>query len=547
MPKWKVPGYEPGQSQDPKNKVLAPREIVWDAERNFIRVGNGSDLGGVPLVSPYYREESASIPNPVNLRSILLDRQVSRMLAGAGDGEASEEARAEETRKFQAMADQGRSFSVPEPSVTFAVNTIRVALGQTIEGSGQYGSDQLSNGGKFQFSGNGVDPVFQVGNGSGSSRHQTLRDLSVINDGGQCIQIANAPNVLLDRIRALSSGGANTIVGTYSYRAAIRDSTVSAVAGGTAIDFLDNVNGLTIDHTTVTGGSLGRAIRIGQSQAICLINNVIESSLEGIWISSTHDPGDGLCSGVILEGNYVEQCKTPFVLGIVFPIQGLKCSANYISNKEGVISKREASIQFGRIFGGSIQDNVIYPHQNEYIFRVWLTVPTGDCEDLSVVRNRVNGKPAQIYQVAGDYAANSSVRATIGAECHFDFMGDGLPIGTPHIAEWISPIVDAAIGTPMLAWLPDRRKVLGGKIKSVEISDHNGGTHSGVAVAIGRATAPSENVDVPNMATLQTADGLVSLPLKAASIFDRSSSVYRVIGAQGQTAKFRIRIRYRAN
>lgn len=57
---------------------------------------------------------------PVPLKTVLLDRQLTRMLSGAGDGDTSTSARITETAKFQAMCDTGRSFEVPEPKDFFS-------------------------------------------------------------------------------------------------------------------------------------------------------------------------------------------------------------------------------------------------------------------------------------------------------------------------------------------------------------------------------------------------------------------------------------------
>lgn len=542
---WRPPFHREGVTPDPADYIVQERDLIVDTERQILRFGNGADYGGVPVATPFYIEEAPSIPNPVNLRTILTDRQVTRMLSGAGDGDTSAPARAAETLKFQNIANQGKSFSVPEPNTTYAVNTINLALGQTVQGCGQWQNAAVLYGGRFQFTGNGVDPVFAMGNGSGNPRHQTLMDLSAFNDGADVVFVDNAPNCLLQRIRLRTPGNACAVRARYAYRFAIRDSWI---AGNDAIRCLDNINGLEIDHCTITGGSGGRAMQIGQSQAVRLTNNIIESSLEGVWIASTSDSGDGLCSGLTIADNYIEQSKTPFKLGTVFTVQGLDMSGNYISNASvAIISAREASIQFGRIRGGSIQDNAIYPHATEDVFRLQMDVVTGDFEDLSVVRNRVNGTPANTFQLMGTYAANASVKAVIGGQCHFDFMGSGDPIGTPHVNEWVSPVIDAAAGQPSSIWLQNSRKTLGGRIKSIDVIDHNGGTHAGTLIAIGRTGAATETVASTNMSSLTFSGGIAPLTVASTAVLDGFESLYQVTGAASQTAKFRIRIRYRAN
>lgn len=499
-----------------------------------------------------------AIPNPVILRTIMLDAQVSRMLAGAGDGDTDPSAVTAETAKFQALIDQGRSFSVPEPDVTYTVNTLALAQGQTIEGCGQFGSPLDAAGGKFQFTGNGVDPVFRCGDGTGDPRQMTLRDLSVYNDGAACVDVSNAPNFIAERVRLRALDGANALQMALSYRAAIRDSHITASGGGTAIHALDKMNGLTIDNVTCTGGSAGRAMQIGQSQGIRLVSNIIESSREGIFIGATSDSGDGNCNGVLVAANYFEQVGEPLRLGTRFTLSGLECVSNFLSNgAASVITYRQAMIQFGRIRGGLIADNVLIPvdassypgADPEDLYWIWLESDTGGYENLSVVRNNVQGTPTNVFQFKGTYASSASVKSTVGGTCNFGFMGSGDPLGSDGPSEWISPVIDSSATTPasgLLTWLPDSRIQMGGLIKSAEIIDYDGGTLTDVTLQIGRSANAGENVSLADMSALSFTNGRAALA-PTATVLDGSDRTYRIVTAVGATGKFRIRIRYRAN
>ncbi|WP_310467824.1 glycosyl hydrolase family 28-related protein [Sphingomonas sp.] len=453
----------------------------------------------------------------------------------------------DDTAAAQAAINAAGEFGAiyfPKPGISYRVSTLRLLNGQTIIGCGQFGSAAT----EFQFTGNGTSPVFQLGDGTGAKRQMTLLDLSVRNNGAPCINISSAPNAIVQRVRA-GSTGASTLVARAAYRFVVRDCSINASGVGvTAIDLLDNMNGTTIENVTCSGGRGGRAIRVGYAAGLRIISNIIESSLDGIWVGATSDPGDGNCNGVTIENNYIEQSRTPLKLGTRFTLLGLTCRSNFISNNNrNIVAAREAAIQFGRIRGGVISDNSIYVAANEDLFWIFLEVASGGYDNLTVARNAVVGTPGSVYQFKGAFAANASVKSTVGGQCNFDFMGAGDPIGTDHVQEWISPPIDAAVSSPTQTWLEAKRIAMGGKIKSIDIIDANRGVYTNCQLAIGRTAAAGENVHVTNLDSLKFTRGVAPVPLAMDPIFVGSDRTYRVITAAGVTARFRIRIRYRAN
>lgn len=534
------------------NQVLYSAEETDPLSEFIAELGgpNGGDLVG-GITDP-------SIPYPVVLRTIMLDYQTSRFLSGTGDGDPSPAARSAETAKFQATIDQGRSFSVPEPSVTYAVNSLVLAQGQTIEGCGQFDGPLAASGGKFQFTGNGVDPVFICGDGSGSKRMMTLRDLSAFNSAGKCVYANNAPNFIAERVRLRSEGGAHALDMLMSYRSAIRDSMITASGGGTAIHAMNNINGLTIENVTCTGGSGGRAIQIGQSQALRIVSNIIESSRDGIWIGSTSDTGDGNCNGVMIAANYFEQVGTPLVIAKVYSAIGMECVSNFISNTSAsVITYRQAQIQFGRIRGGLIADNAMlpvnagaYPSADpEDLFWIWLETAGTDWDRLSVVRNRAEGPgtAANIFQFKGTNAANASVLSAVGGVCNFGFMGSGNPLGADQPRIWQSGVLDTSATVGRYVWLPDDMMSMGGRITGVWISDWDGNSLAGAALQIGTPTADTANVSVVDLSTLTFTSGYSQVPVTVSALFDAVNRTYRVAKLGASTGKFRLNIAYRAN
>ena len=321
----------------------------------------------------------------ITLRTILLDSQVSRMLRGTGNGSTDAAARIAETAKFQEILNTGRSFAIPEPLVTYAVNSLSPVWGQLIVGSGQFHGPQATQ--PHLFTGNGVDPVFLIGDGTGNPRWITIRDLSIFNNGGKCVYANTAPNLIIDQCR-ITSVNAHAIDMILCYRAKIVSSYISTGGAFTAIRGLNNINGLEISQCTITGGPFGRAIQIGQSQGIRINNNIVESSLDGIWVGSTSDSGDGNCNGVEVNNNYIEQCSTPIVLAKRFSVFGLSCLSNYIGNSiPSVVSARAGAITFGRIRSATVKNNAAY------FYTSWAT---GDVVGSGVYRK--NG--ANIYPVS---------------------------------------------------------------------------------------------------------------------------------------------------
>lgn len=508
--------------------------------------GKGVDFLG-KVVSP-------DIPYPVVLRTILTDMQVSRMLSGAGDGDTTPAAVTAETAKFQAVADQGRSFSVPQPNTTFAVNTINLASGQTIQGAGQYSYPLTVYGGPFQFTGNGVDPVFVCGDGTGGNRQHTLLDLSVTNDGGDCVQVLTSPNFLMERCR-IRGVNARGIYLNYSWRTTLRSNWIGGAIA--AIEAKDNINGLAIENNTVTGGTAGKAMDIGMSQSVRIVTNIIEASRDGIWLGSSNEAGNGNCNGILVASNYFEQVGTPLVLGKVFSIFGLKCHANFLSNTSAAnLTYRQAMIQFGRLVGSSITDNVLYPvnktlfpaADDEDLFWIWLESASGGFDDATILRNKTagTGAAANVYQFKGAFAANVSVKSAVGGACNFGFMGDGDPTGTDGPNEYVSPPIDPTV-TATYRWLYDDRMSMGGVIKSAELIDYDGGTLTNVQLSIGREASLTENFSTVDMGALTFTNGRSPLTLSTKILLDGSNRTFRILGDAAATGTFRLRIRFRAN
>tara|TARA_R110000772_G_scaffold40132_17_gene94015 strand:- start:1970 stop:3865 length:1896 start_codon:yes stop_codon:yes gene_type:complete len=492
---------------------------------------------------------------PVPLKAILLDRQVSRMLSGAGDGDTSTSARIAETAKFQAMCDTGRSFEVPEPMEFFSVNTIRMAHGQRIQGPGGFSRPAEKDGAEYyQFVGNGVDPVFALGDGTGAVRQHTLTGVSVLNSGGICVDIQRSPNWLVEHCKLKSQGDTPALRAILGYRAALRDCFIStggrsAGPNSWAVDLRDNINGLTVENNTITGGRSGKAMRVGQSQAVRVVSNIVEGSRDGFWFASTSDAGDGNCNGLVVQGNYFEQVGSPLVFARHFSIFGLQCTGNFISGPQmkNVQPFRTASIQLGRIRNSLISNNSILPDATEDVYWIWMNRPTGDIDGLDMPGDYIGGEsPNALYVLKGKFAENQSVKANIGGKNNFAFMGGGDPQGSQSVQEFMTPMLDTTMDTGFQAWVTGSAKQLGGRLASAELIDYNGGACGTATLRVGRAVNSSENFDV-TLSELTFTNGRAPVPLESTAIFDGFDSIYRLVSDPKSSAKFRLRLRYRIN
>lgn len=406
----------------------------------------------------------------------------------------------------------------------------------------------------YQFVGNGADPVFALGDGTGAVRQHTLTGVSVLNRGGICIDIQTAPNWLVEHCKLISQGDIPALRAILGYRAALRDCFIATGGRGAgpnswAVDLRDNLNGLTVENNTITGGRSGKAMRVGRSQGVRVVSNIVESSRDGFWFASTSDPGDGNCNGLVVQGNYFEQVGSPLVFARHFSIFGLHCTGNIISGpqKKNVQPLRTASIQLGRIRNGLISNNSILPDATEDVYWIWMNQATGDIDGLDMPGDYIGGgSPNALYVLKGRFAANQSVKANIGGKNNFGFMGEDDPQGSQSVREFMTPVLDSTVDTGFQAWITDSAKQLGGRLASAELIDYNNGVFGKATLRAGRTANSSENFDVA-LSQLAFTNGRVSVPLDSTAIFDGSDSIYRLVSDPSSAAKFRLRLRYRIN
>lgn len=397
-----------------------------------------------------------------------------------------------------------------------------------------------------KFIGDGVNPLFLLGDGTGNLRKNQILHANIFNDGARCITIDFAPNWEIRDcvILSINLAADNAINTTVSFRAKLLDNMVSCNGGGWAFQAMDNVNGLEVIGNTITGGVSGGAVNIGQSQNVNIKANIIESSSKGIYVASTTDTGNGLCSAINITGNYLEQVTNPFVVGTEFIIRGGRLSGNYLGNTlTTVVAPRDAAIKFGRLQSYSIKNNALNLHTTENVFEMVVDFVDGQIEDNEIEKNRIQGTPANVYIISGTYGANASVLRAVGAANYFDFMSSEL--ASHDYEEYISPVVTANVAVfPAVSYISADKITIGGRIISVDVIEATG-TLTGCFVRIGITSSTAQTVD-QDISLLSYSDGYASVPLLIATptLNAAENNTFRITAGTG-TGTFRVRIRYR--
>jgi len=230
----------------------------------------------------------------------------------------------------------------------YHVDTLILKNNQTIECIGQYVPC---------LRGTGTGPVLTI-----RGRHVTIRDIMIENRGYPAIEIVNSPNVTITNARLKTD--AETLSIRYSWRITVRDSFITTDGAYWAVHAIDNVNGLTIQDSVISGRKLGGAINVGSSSSVSIRNNIIETSLNGIWVCSVVEPKSGRCDGVDVSNNYIENSATPIKLGAAHNIWHGTVTNNYIYNLSQDFT-RGASIDLGRVQNFRVCNNGISARSGE--------------------------------------------------------------------------------------------------------------------------------------------------------------------------------------
>jgi hypothetical protein len=443
----------------------------------------------------------------------------------------------DDTAACQAALNTGYAVYFPEPAVSYLVTGLQMSLEQDIYGDGMWAKGILCAG---------PNPAITSGDGGGVNRKNTIRDLQITNTNGKCVYANTSPNFKIIDCQLTST--ANHAVDLFvTYRAQILGCKIACIGAFTAMRAIQNCNGITIEGNTISGGTAGRAIQIEQSQGVGIRGNIIESSLDGVWIASTTDTGAGNCNGVDVSNNYIEQCSTPFMVAFQNSVLGFRCENNYVGNNgTSIIAPRTAIMTHGRIRGGSIKNNSFYVLTGvEDLCRVQMTNNPVNIFGVRWSDNYVNGTPLNNLVKQGAQATQPVVLSDIGSNNSYDF---GYNTQLPTKRQFISPKLQANATTIQQQWLYVSEYQWGGYVDSVEIINAEG-TLTGCKVQVGISTSSVSIVADTDISTLTYAGGRAPMAIVGTGRLDQAVAgfnTYKVTLGAG-TGSFQIRITFRAN
>lgn len=437
----------------------------------------------------------------------------------------------DDTVAIQRALDTGKSVFFPEPDEYYKVTSLQLNDEQSIMGRGKHTRCLV---------GDGVNPVITAGIGDNTQREHSIVAMRIENSGSDVVFVNKANDFYIFN-SYLSNSNGNGLNIVFSPRVTIRDNRIQSSGNFEALKCLDNINGLLIDGNKITGGSAGRAMLIGQSQSVAITNNIIESSLEGIWVASTNEVGDGNCNGLIMHNNYVEQCSSPFVIGKVFTVSGGGMKYNYVSNSNNnVIPSRVATIQHGRLKQFDIKDNVFAVLDGvEDLIHMYFETPTDDIRGVVYKNNEVINTPANMFLKFGTYASTGSKMQDFGEQNYYDFIENSFE----EDQVYITPTLKADV-TVTDIWNEVIENSFGGNIKRVEIINAQGDL-SACQVALGDSANFQVNVASVDISTLTLNNNKEDLTISSEGMDTRVDgySSYKVTAGTG-TGTFRIKIVY---
>lgn len=429
---------------------------------------------------------------------------------------------------------------VPRPSSPYIFANLVPNRGQVIEGASQYDG---STGNTSTFIGDGTNPVFLCGDGGTTAlREITFKNIDGDGNTQNVIRGRTSPNMtIVDCHFGTTSATENVIDLNQCVRCSIVRNRLTAAGGGWALQAYNDCNGSDYSQNIITGGALGGAMNIGLCAAMTINDNVVETSLRGYWFGANSDLGNGNIDGLVFEGNYAEDCASPFSFGLNFTVSGLSGSGNFSGNTNLTVAA-DAVVKWGRVNNSTFTNNRFAVNAGEDVYQLHLIVTEGDQSDNVLGNDRITGTPANVYTLQGTEAANASVQRLIGAQNFYPFVSD---LSTLNTVVFESGVITGDVGIAASAFNDFNPLGLGGRVTKVEVIEKQGTITSTLSVGTSSSSAELVNVDPE---TLSYTDGRATATLLNSSALVRSteSAVYRVVAGIG-TGTFRVRITYRVS
>jgi len=480
--------------------------------------------------SGIYFTQSGAGAATITVDSKLKDVVSIKDFGAVGDGVT------DDTAAIQAALDAVKGVYFPEG--TYLVTTIYPKDEAHLIGAGKYAS--IING------------QIVCGDGTGTIREIELSHLKVTGSS-YSVTFDLCPD-----FRIFDCNITRGVLIKFSVRGAILNSDITnSGAGNWAIKAQDYCNGLVIRDNVLTGGSAGGAINVrGPLTGGTITGNVIESSLDGIWVASEAIvvAGDaGACTSVIIDGNYIEQCSTPFYIAKVYICTGFSISNNYIGNSgTSAVAARTASYSFSRLRNSTVTNNdtdVLNTVEN--LFDVEIKSGAIDFEQNIVANNRYSNTPATVFNISGAGAATTSLLRTMGGTNYIDLLGNSSISlrnypghSSTEARVYTSREFKANETVSSLAWLLGTGLALGGTIISVEVVEVVGAL-TGTRLRVGDTSVNNRVLDIADLSAVSYTNGTHNASVTGAVFSGTTHNIITVTAGSG-TGSFRVRITYRA-
>ena len=464
---------------------------------------------------------------------------------------------ADDTAVIQKALDENLALFFPQPKVSYRVTSLQLRTGHHLVGEGQWIKT---------ISGAGTGPVFKTGakypstDPTGYPRRITINDMSVSNTKFPVLQLFYSPDFNIQRVE-FKSTSTNTIEARQSVRGAINKSYIGQSGTGWAISLMDNANGAAISDNTISGGTGGNDIDLGQSQSVSITGNVMEVAKDyGIRVGGDSPVGGGLCSGITITGNYFEQVSRPIAIGEKFLVEGITVKTNYAGNYDA--SKISATdnitkdlivkkyfVALGRVNNAEIANNTYGGSEKEpFVQFLYVNAPGSipQTQNSKIHNNTV-------VKVLSDFAYSLSTSvadlgfpnvAQIARLFGLNEMqfGSRPSTGVSHVftSDWLSPLTatSAAVFAPFT--------VNGGVVDSVEIVEKSGTVNC--KVNIGSDTSATEILSFDPQ-SLVYKNGAATASAADASYILRpnNNGIFSVVPSTGGStgSKFKLKITYR--
>jgi hypothetical protein len=473
--------------------------------------------------------------------------------ASVTDYGATGDGSTDDTRAIQDALDAHRTVYFPEPTRWYKVSTLQLRTGHTLIGPGKWDRNVTGETGpQAVLKGDGSGILLNTGDLGAmppvSVRRITIRDISLHNTDYPVLRLEYSPDFLIENawIGTLNNqrdtrDDRPAIEGVESYRGTIRDCFVGQAGTSWAIQFMDDMNAVSILQNTITGGTAGNGIDVGGSRQVTISGNTLEiCNGYGIRISGDANPGNGICTGVHIEGNYMERVVRPLSLGEAHIVRGATVCTNSIGNVAvSGIDRPQYGILLGRVENAVVTANAYYGSggESEPFLRIQ-HVPAAGVTEIPVncrITDNFTSQVSDNYVLQGMPNVGYNTRVM-----SYNVMKYGLDPPTGITRVYTSPVITRANAPATRTWALATEN--GGNVDRIEIIDASGQIDG--QLHIGCAGAPLEILKVDGVGALSDSNGAVSLSPTSPMMRPRQDSTMSVTGMTG-SGSFRVRISYR--